>query len=108
MRELKGLAGLRLEVGPTFGEIPSAVGVARSTVRMAVQRVQSAGEGAWPVEAGEAALEAQLYPVRPGPKPTAVLSDFASLREEWSRKEMTRRQWRLEYRERTPGRLEHR
>jgi len=108
MRKLKEIARLKFEAGRTFEEIASAVGVARSTVQVTLQRLQSAGVGwPWPAEVDEATLEARLYPVRPGPKPTKALPDFESLRGELSRKGMTRRQLWLEYRERTPGGLEY-
>lgn len=108
MRKLKEIARLRFEAGRTLEEIASAVGVARSTVQTAVRRLHSAGVGwPWPTGLDETELEAQLYPVKPGPKAVESLPDFESLRGELTRKGVTRRQLWLEYRERTRAGLEY-
>lgn len=108
MRKLKEIARLKFDAGRTYDEIASAVGVARSTVQTAVRRLCSAGVGwPWPADCDEAALEARLYPVKPGPKPGVALPDFNAMRGELSRKGMTRRLLWLEYRERESSGLEY-
>ena len=107
MRKIKEIARLRFAAGRTYTEIAAAVRVARSTVQTAVSRLVSAGLS-WPLEGDEEALEARLYPTKPGPKPLAVsLPDFAAMRGELSRKGVTRRQLWLEYRERETTGLEY-
>ena len=92
MRKIKEIARLRFAAGRTHTEIAAAVRVARSTVQTAVSRLVSAGLS-WPLEGDEEALEARLYPTKPGSKPLTVsLPDFAAMRGELSRKGITRHQ----------------
>ena len=109
MRKLKEIARLRFEAGRSYTEIASAVGVSRSTVQTAVSRLLSAElSWPWPLDCDEQALEARLYPVKPGPKQVLTkMPDFSAMRGELSRKGVTRRQLWLEYRERAPTGFEY-
>jgi len=109
MRKIKEIARLRFEAGRTYPEIAAAVGVACSTVQLALGRLSAAGlSWPWPPDLHEREVEARLYPVKAGPKQAAnVLPDFAAMRAELSRKGVTRRQLWLEYRERATVGLEY-
>ena len=109
MRKLKEIARLKFEAGRTFDEIAAAVGIARSTVQTVLGRLSAAGlSWPWPAALDDAAIEARLYPRKPGPQSTAgSLPDFAAMRSELSRKGVTRRRLWVEYREREPGGLEY-
>lgn len=100
MRKLREIARLRFEAGRTFVEIASSVGVARSSVQLAVQRLKAAGlSWPWPEGVDDAALDARLFP-RPAKTPASHVPDFTKLRAELSRKGVTRMLLWQEYRER--------
>jgi transposase len=102
MRKLKEIARLRFEAGRTLREIAGAVGVARSTVQLTLQRLASAGlSWPWPEPVDEAALEQSLFAssqavvvVDATPTP-----DFDQVLSQLGRKGVTRRLLWLEYRE---------
>jgi transposase len=103
MRKLREIARLRFEAGRTLQEIASAVGVARSTVQLTLQRLTTVGlSWPWPAEEDEAALEARLFAPTAEPTPAAPLPDFAAMRVELGRKGVTRRLLWREYRDRHP------
>ena len=79
MRKLREIARLKFEASRTFDEIAAAVGIARSTVQTTLGRLAAAGLS-WPWPAlDDAAIEACLYPRKPGPQSTAgSLPDFAA------------------------------
>lgn len=108
MRKLKEIARLRFEAGRTMDEIAAAAGVARSTVQMALTRMAAAGL-AWPWPAGldDVAVEAQLYPKKPGPAGALPLPDFEWMRAQLGRKGVTRRLLWREYREQHAQGLEY-
>ena len=98
MRKLREIARLRFEAGRTLVEIANAVGVARSSVQLTLQRLSTAGlSWPWPDGVDEQALDAQLFPYRP-PISTDHDPDFAAVRTQLGRKAVTR--WLLwqEYR----------
>jgi transposase len=110
MRKLKELARLRYEAGRTLDEIAASAGVARSTVQTALARMIRVGVSwPWPADLAEEALGAQLYPNKSGPRPTVavVLPDFAGMRQQLSRKGVTRRLLWREYRDRHTEGLEY-
>ena len=109
MRKIKEIARLRFEAGRTYPEIATAVGVACSTVQLALGRLSSAGlNWPWPSDLDEREVEARLYPTKPGPKhASSPLPDFAKMRSELSRKGVTRRQLWLAYRARETAGLEY-
>lgn len=101
MRKLKEIARLRFEAGRTLREIAGAVGVARSTVQLTLQRLASAGlSWPWPEPVDEAALEQSLFA---SSQPTVVdatpAPDFDQMLSQLGRKGVTRRLLWLEYRE---------
>jgi transposase len=103
MRKLREIARLRFEAGRTLQEIASAVGVARSTVQLTLQRLTSVGlSWPWPAEEDEAAWEARLFAPTAESTPAAPLPDFAAMRVELGRKGVTRRLLWREYRDRHP------
>jgi len=108
MRKLKEVARLRYEAGRTLEEIATAAGVARSTVQTALARMLRAGVSwPWPVDISEEALHERLYPKKPGPAPVMALPDFAAMRQELSRKGVTRRLLWREYRDQHAAGLEY-
>lgn len=110
MRKLKELARLRYEAGRTLDEIAVSAGVARSTVQTALARMIGAGvTWPWPADLAEETLHAKLYPKQPGPASVAAeaVPDFAAMRQQLSRKGVTRRLLWREYRERQPEGLEY-
>jgi transposase len=108
MRKLKEVARLRYEAERTLEEIATAAGVARSTVQTALKRMTRAGVSwPWPVDISEAALHARLYPKKSGPAQVPVLPDFAAMRQELSRKGVTRRLLWREYRDQHATGLEY-
>lgn len=99
MRKLREIARLRLGAGRTLQEVGSAVGVARSTVQLSLQRLSAAGlSWPWPDDIDDAALDAQLFP-SPSITTPAHLPDFAKLRTQLGRKGVTRLLLWQEYRE---------
>ena len=102
MRKLREIARLRFEAGRTLTEISKAAGVSRSTVQLALSRMQGAGLGwPWPEQADEAQIEARLYASPTGPVARAQTPepDFARLQSELGRKGVTRRLLWREYRQ---------
>ena len=86
MRKLREIAGLRFEARRTLQEISSAVGVARSTAQLSLQRLNAAGLGwPWPEGIDDAAFDARLFPDVPG-APPAHLPDFTKLLTELGRR----------------------
>lgn len=105
MRKLREIARLRFEAGRTFVEIASSVGVARSSLQLAVQRLKAAGlSWPWPEGVDDVALDARLYP-RPPQTQRLLQPDFTKLRAELNRKGVTRLLLWQEYREREAGGL---
>jgi transposase len=115
MRKLKEIARLRFEAKRSYNEIAAAAGVARSTVQLAVARMQANGLAwPWPESEDEASVEARLYgraftgdAWRATKAGAAPLPDFAAMRAELARKGVTRRLLWREYREREPQGLEY-
>jgi transposase len=110
MRKLKELARLRYEAGRTLDEIAASAGVARSTVQTALARMIRVGVSwPWPVDLAEEALHAQLYPNKPGRRPMAAMAlpDCSAIRQQLSRKGVTRRLLWREYRDQHPDGLEY-
>ena len=81
MRKLREIARLKFAAGRTFEEIAAAVGIARSTVQTVLGRLSAAGlSWPWPAALDDAAIEARLYPRKPGPQSaTGSLPDFATI-----------------------------
>lgn len=105
MRKLREIARLKFEAGRTLTEIAAAAGVARSTVQLTLQRMADAGlTWPWPAELDEAAIEARLF-AQPPRVPCTPVPDFAALRSELGRKDVTRRLLWQEYREQHPAGL---
>lgn len=102
MKRLLEVARLRFDLGRSYAEIASSLGVARSTVQEAVKRFRSAGL-TWPVppELDDAALYARLYPVVP--VRVAAEPDFAVLAKALARKGVTRKLLWREYADQHPG-----
>lgn len=101
MRKLKEIARLRFEAGRTLQEIAGAVGVARSTVQLTLQRMTQAGlSWPWPESADEAELEHALFAtMKPVARDAVPPPDFDQVRAQLGRKGVTRRLLWLEYRE---------
>ncbi len=101
MRKLKEIARLRFEAGRTLQEIAGAVGVARSTVQLTLQRMTEAGlSWPWPEPVDEAELERSLF-TKPQPvaRDAVPPPDFYQARAQLGRKGVTRSLLWLEYRE---------
>jgi transposase len=106
MRKLREIARLRFQAGRTLQEIASAVGVARSSVQLALQRLEAAGlSWPWPDAEEEAEIEARLFPRPAVPVSRAPLPDFVAMRAELGRKGVTRRLLWREYHNRHPDGL---
>lgn len=115
MRKLKEIARLKFEAKRSLNEISAAAGVARSTVQLAIARMQASGLGwPWPEGEDEARIEAKLYgraftgaAWQAAKTGSAPLPEFAAMRTELARKGVTRRLLWREYREREPQGLEY-
>ena len=100
MRKLKEIARLRFQAGRTLQEIAGAVGVARSTVQLTLQRMADAGlSWPWPEPLDEAELEQSLFATAQPVADAAPMPDFDQIRSQLGRKGVTRRLLWLEYRE---------
>lgn len=101
MRKLREIARLRFEAGRTLQEIAGAVGVARSTVQLTLQRMTLAGlSWPWPEPVDEAELELSLFAKpQPAARDAPPEPDFDQVRSQLGRKGVTRRLLWLEYRE---------
>jgi transposase len=108
MRKLREIARLKFEAGRTLQEIAAAAGVARSTVQLALDRMEAAGlSWPFPADLDETAIEARLYPVKAAPPSAPPLPDFERMRAELGRKGVTRRLLWREYREQHADGLEY-
>lgn len=107
MRKLKEIARLRFEAGRTLQEVAASVGVARSTVQLALQRMAAAGVSwPWPGDLDEAELEQSLFAkAEPVVLDAAAAPDFDRVRSQLGRKGVTRRLLWQEYREQHPDGL---
>lgn len=107
MRKLKEIARLRFEARRTFTEIAAAVGAARSTVQLTLQRMTAAGlSWPWPEGLDEVTVEARLF-ARALPPSGSPTPDFEAMRAELARKGVTRRLLWQEYRQRHPDGLSY-
>jgi transposase len=107
MRKLKEIARLRFEAGRTLQEVAASVGVARSTVQLALQRMVAAGVSwPWPEQLDEAELAQSLFAkAEPVALDAAPAPDFDRVRSQLGRKGVTRRLLWQEYREQHPDGL---
>lgn len=98
MRRIREVLRLLWDQGRSAGEVASACGMARSTVREYQRRASAAG-WAWPLpDLPDSLLEAALFPpstIQPG---RGVEPDWASVNEELAAKGVTRRLLWEEYR----------
>jgi len=106
MRRVREILRLKHDVGATDRVIARSLGIARSTVGLAVQRITAAGLG-WPLPAtlSDGVLEAMLYSdrgSRPGTR-RKTEPDWAYVHHELRRPGVTLMLLWEEYRQREPG-----
>lgn len=107
MRKIRELLRLKFDLGLSIRQIAASVGIARSTVKECLTRIETA-DLRWPLppELDDAQLEARLYLIKPAPS-DIPLPDLAHLQRELARAGVTRLLLWQEYKAQHPNGLQY-